>query len=97
MARVRTMAGSASISGRMGNYCFRTMRGSRKVFMYQVPSKSEKLKVKKERNVTDAVKAQRERFGTIAKMVVQLHKSGSKKTNKQLWKIAQEAYDAANQ
>ena len=97
MARVMTMAGIASLSGRVGNYCFRTMRGSGKVFMYQMPSKGEKLKVKSERNVTDAVKAQRERFGAITKMVAQMRKSGSKKTNKQLWKIAQDAYDASNQ
>lgn len=97
MARVKTMAGIASISGRVGNYCFRTMRGSGKVYMYQVPSKNEKLKVKNEKVVSDVVKAQREWFGAITKMVAQLRKSGSKKTNKQLWKIAQEAYDAANQ
>ena len=41
--------------------------------------------------------AQRERFGAITKMVAQMRKNGSKKSSKQLWKIATEAYDAANQ
>jgi hypothetical protein len=30
-------------------------------------------------------------------MVAQMRKNGSKKSSKQLWKIATEAYDAANQ
>ena len=91
------MAGIASISGRAGNYCFRTMRASGKVYMYQIPIKNEKLKNKNERGLSEAVIVQRKRFGAITKMVAQMRKSGSKKTNKQLWKIAQEAYDAANQ
>ena len=91
MARVKTMAGIASISGRAGNYCFRTMRASGKVFMYSATCK------KSSKAPTAAVIAQRERFGAITKMVAQMRKSGSKKTNKQLWKIAQDAYDAANQ
>ena len=91
MARVKTMAGIASLSGRVGNYCFRTMRGSGKVFMYSATCK------KSSKAPSAAMIAQRERFGAITKMVAQMRKSGSKKTNKQLWKIAQDAYDAANQ
>ncbi len=41
--------------------------------------------------------AQRARFSAITKMVAQMHKDGSKKSSKQLWKIATEAYDAAHQ
>lgn len=91
MARVKTMAGIESISGRAGDYCFRTMRASGKVFMYAATRK------KSSKTPTATVIARRERFGAITKMVAQLRKSGSKKTSKQLWKIAQEAYDAANQ
>ena len=91
MARVKTMAEIESISGRAGDYCFRTMRASGKVFMYSATRK------KSSKTPTATVIARRERFGAITKMVAQLRKSGSKKTSKQLWKIAQEAYDAANQ
>ena len=41
--------------------------------------------------------AQRERFAAIVKMVHQMMASGSKKSRKQLWKIAAEAYDAARE
>ena len=44
-----------------------------------------------------AIVAQRERFGAITKMVAQMRKSGTKKSSKQLWKIATKAYDAENQ
>lgn len=90
MARVRTMSGIMSISGRVGDYCFRTMRASGKVFMHSATRK------KSCKAPTEAVIAHRERFGAITKMVAQMRKSGSKKTSKQLWKIAAEAYDAAN-
>ena len=40
---------------------------------------------------------QRQRFSTISKMVKQMMAEGTKKSRKQLWKIATEAYDAANQ
>lgn len=92
MARVTTMSGIASISGRLGNYCFRTMKRTGKVFMHQVPSKKQNLK----KEPTEAVLAQRKRFGAITKMVAQMRSEGSKKSSKQLWKIATEAYDAAN-
>ena len=42
-----------------------------------------------------AMVAQRERFAAIVKMVQQMRAAGSKKSRKQLWKIAAEAYDAA--
>jgi hypothetical protein len=46
---------------------------------------------------TPARKAARERFTAIVKMVHQMQASGSKKSRKQLWKIATEAYDAARE
>lgn len=94
MAKIKTMAGIASISGRVGNYCFRTMRATGKVFMHRLPSKEHKKSVQVP---SDAVLAQRKRFGAITKMVAQMRKGGSNKSSKQLWKIATEAYDAANQ
>ena len=96
MAKIKMMPGIASISGRLGNYCFRTMRKTGKVYMYVAPIKDEKLKMKNERRLSEAVLAQRERFAAITKMVAMMRKKGSKKSTKQLWKIATEAYDAAN-
>ena len=93
MAQVKTMAGIASISGRIGNYSFRTMRSTGKVYVHSVTAKE------RNRNMvapTEAMVAQRERFGAITKMVTQMRGSGSKKSQKQLWKIASEAYDAAH-
>ena len=61
--------------------------------MHQMPSK----KQGPAKAPSAAMLAQRERFGVITKMVAQMRKDGSKKTSKQLWKIATEAYDAAHQ
>lgn len=93
MAKVTTMSGIASISGRLGNYCFRTMKATGKVYMHPLASK----KQRPVKAPSAAMVAQRERFGAITKMVAQMRKNGSKKSSKQLWKIATEAYDAANQ
>ena len=93
MAKIRMMSGIASISGRLGNYCFRTMKATGKVYMHAVESR----KTKVERSAPSvAMVQQRERFGAITKMVAQMRKDGSRKSQKQLWKIAQEAYDAAH-
>ena len=94
MAKVTTMAGIATISGRVGNYSFRTMKATGKVYMHALPSK-EKRGPRKAPSA--AMVAQRERFAAIAKMVKQMRSTGTKKSSKQLWKIAKEAYDAANQ
>ena len=97
MARVETMAGIASISGRLGDYCFRTMHATGKVFMHAVKDR----KAKEERRApSEAERAHRERFAAVAKMVKQMRQSSPKskaKSQKQLWKIAMKAYDAANQ
>ncbi len=95
MAKVTTMSGIASISGRLGNYCFRTMRKTGKVYMYQV--KGQRTNVRCTRKPSEAMMRQRERFGAITKMVAEMRKSGSMKDSKQLWKIAMKAYDAAHQ
>ena len=93
MAKVTTMSGIASISGRLGNYCFRTMRKTGKVYIHQIPSKNQSPA----KAPSAAMLAQRARFRAITKAVAQMRKDGSKKTSKQLWKIATEAYDAAHQ
>ena len=93
MAKVQTMSGIASISGRLGNYCFRTMKATGKVYMHPVASK----KQRPAKAPSAAMVAQRERFAAIVKMVHQMMASGSKKSRKQLWKIAAEAYDAARE
>ena len=93
MAKVTTMSGIASISGRLGNHCFRTMKATGKVSMHPVASK----KQRPAKAPSAAMVAQRERFTGIVKMVQQMMASGSKKSRKQLWKIAAEAYDAARE
>ncbi len=93
MAKIKMMAGIASISGRLGNYCFRTMKSTGKVYMHQMSSKEQKAP---RRAPSKAMLAQRARFTAITKMVTQMMSDGSKKSRKQLWKIATEAYDAAH-
>ena len=96
MARVETMGGIASISGKLGDYCFRTMRATGKVYMHTI-QKKERTKVENEMKAPSAAMVkQRVRFGAITKLVAQMRKNGSKKSQKQLWKIAEAAYDAAN-
>lgn len=92
MAKVRMLAGIASISGRLGNYSFRTMRSTGKVYVRAVEAGKKKVA----KAPTPEMLARQERFGAITKMVAQMRKNGSKKSQKQLWKIAQEAYDAAH-
>ena len=93
MAKVTTMSGIVSISGRLGNYCFRTMKATGKVYMHPVASK----KKGPAKAPSAAMMAQRERFAAIVKMVQQMQADGSRKSRKQLWKIATEAYDAARE
>ena len=62
--------------------------------MHPVASKEQKGPTKAP---SAAMVAQRERFAAIVKMVTQMQASGSKKSRKQLWKIATEAYDAARE
>lgn len=92
MAKVTTMSGIASISGRLGNYCFRTMRKSGRVYVHTAPSE----KRYPTKAPSAAMEAHRARFGAIAKLVQQMREGGTKKSRKQLWKIAAEAYDAAH-
>ena len=73
------------LNGRMPYY-FKTVNG--KTFVQRCP-------VRRARPTTRQTAA-RERFSAIAKMVAQMRQTGTKKSSKQLWQIATEAYDAAN-
>lgn len=94
MAEIKTLGGIASISGKLGNYQFRTMKSTGKVFMHLAPSVQQPYR--KPKPPTPAQQTQKQRFAAIANMVRQMMALGSKKTRKQLWKIATAAYDAAN-
>ena len=89
MPKVTMMSGIAAISGKFGNMYFRTDKKSGRISLCHMP--------KKITNLSDKQRAHHERFAAIAKMVKQMRTDGSKKSRKQLWKIATEAYDAANQ
>ena len=95
MAKITMMSGIASISGRVGNCCFRTMKATGKVYMHQV--KGQRTNVRCTKEPSEAMLRQRERFSKIAKLVKQMMAEGSKKSRKQLWKIATKAYDEKNQ
>ena len=89
MPRVRMMPGIAAISGKFGNMYFRTDKKSGRVSLCRMPKKMNTV-------LSDKQRAHHERFAAIAKMVTQMRKDGSRKSRKQLWKIATEAYDAAH-
>ena len=94
MARVKLPAGIAAISGKVGNVCFKTMKKTGKVYMYPLKEQSDKVPSTKE--VSEAVKTQQQRFTALAEIVRQMRKAGTRKTQRELWKIATKAYDAAN-
>lgn len=89
MAKIRMMAGIAAISGKFGNMYFRTEKRTGRISLCNMPKKNAS-------GLSTKQQAHRERFAAIAKMVMQMRQDGSRKSRKQLWKIAQEAYDAAS-
>lgn len=92
MAQVKMMAGIESISGKVGNYCFRTMKGTGRVYMHQLPSKNNRQKAKGERKKPSrAMEEHRARFAKITRMVAQMRKAGSTLDRKRLWKLAEQA------
>lgn len=70
---------------RQAGYYFRTLNG--RTFVQRCPARTAKPSANQV--------AARRRFATIAQLVAQMRRNGSKKDSKQLWKIATEAYDAA--
>ena len=75
------------INGKSPFY-FKTVNG--KTFVQRCPVRSTKAP-------TPAQNAAKQRFAAIAKLVTQMLAEGSKKSRKQLWRIATQAYDEANQ
>lgn len=72
---------------RQDGYYFRLYRGQQ--IVQKCPDRKGHVKTAREAE-------NQARFGVITKMVAQMRKGGSKKTNKELWKIAADAYDSAN-
>ena len=84
MARITLPAGIASISGKMGNHCFRTMKSTGKTYIMSLPGKR-----------TTTLQASeieaRERFARKARLVKAMRQAGSKLTQKELWTLAAKA------
>lgn len=90
MPKVKMMAGIAAISGQLGNLYFRTDKKTGRVSLCRMPKKNA-------RPLTEKQRLHHARFAAIAKMVNQMMAEGTKKSRKQLWKIATKSYDDANQ
>ena len=82
-------AGIESISGRLGNVCFRTMKATGKVDVHQVPSEQPKKKPRPAKTVGEV--ENQERFAKRAQVVNLMLKAGSKVSRKNLWKLASQA------
>ena len=84
MAKVTLPAGIAGVSGRVGNMCFRTMKATGKTYMTSLPDKR-----KTAPKASELVA--RERFARKARLVKAMREEGSKLTQKELWKLAEQA------
>jgi len=76
--------GMRSISGKVGNVCFRTMKATGKVYMGSMPQ------VRKTQPSASEIEA-RERFARKARIVKIMRQAGVKMTAKELWKLAEQA------
>ena len=89
--RVQLILPIASLRGKLNSkapYYFKTVNG--KTFVQRCPKRTTAP-------ATPAQIAARERFSAISGEVTRMLEQGSKKSRKQLWKIATEAYDAARE
>ena len=84
MAKVTLPVGIRGISGKVGNMCFRTMKGTGKVYM------SSLAQARKTQPSASEIEA-RERFARKARIVKVMRIAGSKMTVKELWKLAEQA------
>ena len=91
MPKVKMMSGIAAISGKFGNMYFRTDKRTGRISLCHMPQRNASVPQ------TPQQEAHKKRFAAIAKRVTELRQTNKRKTRKQLWKIASEAYDAANQ
>lgn len=84
MARVTPPMGIRSISGKVGNVCFRTMKGSGRVYMSTLPA-TRKTALRPREIVNQ------NRFGKRAYIVGQLRLMGSTLSTKALWALVSQA------
>ena len=84
MAQVTLPAGIESISGKVGNMCFRTMKTTGKVYMSSLPQ------ARRTQPSASELEA-RERFARKARIVKVMRQAGSRMTAKELWKLAEQA------
>ena len=84
MARVELPMGIERVSGKAGNVCFRTMKATGRTYVSVLPSKR---KTEVHANELEA----RELFARKARLVRAMRQEGSKRTQKELWKIAGQA------
>ena len=88
--KVQLILPIAGLRGKLNSqarFYFKTVNG--KTFVQRCPDRTLKPP-------TQQQTAARERFSAIAREVKRMMAEGSRKSRKQLWKIAQEAYDAAS-
>lgn len=89
--KVQLILPIAGLRGKLNSqarFYFKTVNGT--TFVQRCPDRSQKPP-------TSQQSAARERFCAIAHEVSRMLAEGSRKSRKQLWKIAAEAYDAKNQ
>lgn len=84
MARVTLPLGIEKISGKVGNYCFRTMKATGKVYVTRMYAE------RRTKPKASELKA-REAFGKRAELVRMMRKMGSRLSTKQLWQLATQA------
>ena len=84
MASVTLPMGISRISGKVGNMCFRTMKATGRTYMIRLPEGRKTVP-------NEAELARRELFKKRAQLVSQMQKAGSRLTQKELWKLAEQA------
>ena len=89
MAKVTLPMGIRSISGRLGNVCFRTMKATGKVYVHQIPCEQPAKKPRPSKTIGEL--ENQERFTKRAQVVNQMLKAGTKLSRKALWKLASQA------
>ncbi|MBQ7524788.1 MAG: hypothetical protein IJT08_04255 [Alphaproteobacteria bacterium] len=90
MAQIKLPAGIASISGKMGNYCFRTMKATGKVYMHSLKRRDNATPVRKKTKTVNEVENQ-ERFAKRSHLVNQMLQGGSILGRKELWSLVARA------
>jgi len=83
MAQTTLIPGVETISGKVGNYLFKTFNrnGKKDVRVYLCPEGSYRRKTK----LSAAEKASRKQFGELAREVTRRQKAGDKRTRKAIW------------